>query len=182
MNDKEREELGLLKTIQGACAMGLQLMPPTLLCQSIGAVGLKQPLTVQLDASLQECLDLLQRHRIGSVVIVDESCKVRGIFTERDCVLKVMGKVPDLSQACVKDFMTPDPVREGPSATLAFALNLMSNGGFRHIPIVDQDDMPIGIVSVKDIVDYLVQRMMGELLESCELQLAIDIDLPQGEE
>jgi CBS domain-containing protein len=47
----------------------------------------------------------------------------------------------------------------------------MSNGGFRHIPIVDQDDMPIGIVSVKDIVDYLVKRMMGELFDSCELVL-----------
>jgi predicted transcriptional regulator len=47
----------------------------------------------------------------------------------------------------------------------------MSNGGFRHIPIVDQDDMPIGIISVKDIIDFLVQRMMGELFDACDLQL-----------
>jgi CBS domain-containing protein len=171
MNEKEHEERELLRTIQGACATGLQLMPPSILCQSIGAIGLKQPLTVRLETSLQECLALLQGHRVGSVIVIDPSDKIAGILTERDCVLKIMGKVPDLSQAFVRDYMTPDPVREAPSATIAFALSLMSNGGFRHIPIVDQDDMPIGIVSVKDIVDFLVQRMMGELFEACELQL-----------
>jgi CBS domain-containing protein len=159
----------MLKTIQSACAVGLQILPPTVLCQSIGAIGLRTPVTVKPDTSLQECVGILQRKRIGSLIIIDEHDKVCGIFTERDCVLKVVGKIGDLSAVTVQEVMTPDPVRETPQATVAFALNLMSNGGFRHIPIVDQDDMPIGIVSVKDIVDYFVQRMMSELFEACEL-------------
>jgi CBS domain-containing protein len=146
-------------------------MPPTVLCQSIGSIGLKTPLTVRPDTSVHACVELLQKNRIGSLIITDSQDKVCGIFTERDCVLKVMGKITDLNVVEVRDVMTPNPVRETPEATLAFALNLMSNGGFRHIPIVDQDDMPIGIVSVKDIVDYLVKRMMGELFDSCELVL-----------
>jgi CBS domain-containing protein len=60
--------------------------------------------------------------------------------------------------------MTADPVRERPETTIAFALTLMSNGGFRHLPIVDDEDQPIGILSVKDVVDFLVQKMMAGFL------------------
>jgi CBS domain-containing protein len=168
-DEKENDANEMIKTIQTACAVGLQILPPTVLCQSIGAIGLRTPITVKPHTSLQECVRILQHNRIGSLIITDENDKVCGIFTERDCVLKVIGKVTDLSAVTVREVMTPDPIRETPQTTVAFALNLMSNGGFRHVPIVDQDDMPIGIVSVKDIVDYFVQRMMGELFEACEI-------------
>ena len=74
-----------------------------------------------------------------------------------------------LDTAVVADFMTPDPMRELPDATLAYALNLMSNGGFRHAPIVDQDDVPIGIISVKDVVNCLVERMLPGVLQDCQI-------------
>jgi CBS domain-containing protein len=67
--------------------------------------------------------------------------------------------------------MTKDPVREQPEASLAFALSVMSHGGFRHVPIVDHEDIPIGIVSVKDVVDYFVQKMLDGIFDS------IDIDV-----
>jgi CBS domain-containing protein len=67
--------------------------------------------------------------------------------------------------------MTKDPVREHPDASLAFALSVMSHGGFRHVPIVDQDDMPIGIVSVKDVVDYFVQRMLDGIFQSVDIDV-----------
>jgi CBS domain-containing protein len=108
---------------------------------------------------------------VGSLLIVDAHGKLVGIFTERDFVMKVMGKVGDLTTAFVKDFMTKDPVREHPDASLAFALSVMSHGGFRHVPIVDQDDVPIGIVSVKDVVDYFVQRMLDGIFDSVDIDI-----------
>jgi CBS domain-containing protein len=68
----------------------------------------------------------------------------------------------------VKDFMTASPITERPDASLAFALNLMSNGGFRHIPIVDQDKMPIGVLSVKDVIDHIVAKMVQAINEAVE--------------
>jgi CBS domain-containing protein len=65
--------------------------------------------------------------------------------------------------------MTAKPVTERPDVSLAFALNLMSNGGFRHVPIVDQDNMPIGILSVKDVIDHIVQKMVQAINEAVEL-------------
>jgi CBS domain-containing protein len=160
-----------LAHIQEACATGIELVPPAILCESIGVIGLKKPLTVSRNATLSECVAILQQHRIGSLIVTDDDGRIAGIFTERDCVLKVLGKVPSLDAAVVADFMTPDPMREMPDATMGFALNLMSNGGFRHVPIVDQDDIPIGMVSVKDVVDYLVERMLSSVLGECEIHL-----------
>ena len=81
-----------------------------------------------------------------------------------------MDKVESLSAAMVEDFMTKDPVRESPEASIAFALNLMSHGGFRHVPIVDQDNIPIGIISVKDVVDHIVKCMLEEIYKACETE------------
>lgn len=155
----------LLHNIQSACAMGLQLMPPTILCDSIGSIGLKEPLTVRAGTPLLECVKTMQSHRIGSVLITSSDGRLEGIFTERDCLMKVLGKVSSLESTPVDLYMTKNPIRERPEASLAFALNLMSNGGFRHVPIVDQDDMPIGIISVKDVVEHIVKKMLSAINE-----------------
>ena len=162
------EKKDLLTNIHSACAVGMNLIPPTLLCDSIGSIGLKTPLVVKPETTLAECVSTLQRHKIGSLLVVDEQGKLVGIFTERDCILKVMAKVQSLADAVVKDYMTPHPIRESPEASIAFALNLMSHGGFRHVPIVDQDDVPIGIVSVKDVVDHIVRKMLEAIYEAVE--------------
>ena len=161
----------LLSTLHSATARGVQLIPPNILSCSIGSIGLKDPFTVRPETNLQECLDLMQKHRVGSVLIVDEDNKLVGILTERDFLLKVFGKAKDLAAAKVADFMTKDPVREKPEASLAFALSVMSHGGFRHVPIVDQDDTPIGMVSVKDVVDFFVKTMLDGIFDSVDTEL-----------
>ena len=61
--------------------------------------------------------------------------------------------------------MTRNPVTLPPDGSIAFALNLMSQGGFRHLPIVDQDRIPLGVISVKDVIDYLVEAYTTALLD-----------------
>ena len=102
----------LMHNIQSACTVGLQLIPPTILCDSIGLLGLKQPATVREEALLSECISMMQAKHIGSVLVVGGDGALKGIFTERDCLMKIMGKVPDLAGLQVKDFMTPEPICE----------------------------------------------------------------------
>ena len=66
--------------------------------------------------------------------------------------------------------MTRDPFTIKPNSPVAFALSLMSEGGFRHVPIVDEDGMPISTLSVRDIVDYVVAKVSDDLdsLETVE--------------
>jgi CBS domain-containing protein len=161
------EKKDLMHTIQTACIIGVELISPALLCDSIATIGLKEPCTVPDSTSLSTCIELMRSKRIGSLLVVDDSGEISGIFTERDCLMKILGQVSDLSVP-VSEYMTKHPICERPEASLAFALNLMSNGGFRHIPIVDQDNMPIGIISVKDVVDHIVKKMLKAINEAVE--------------
>jgi len=162
------EKKDLLHNIQEACVLGIELIPSTILCDSIGSLGLKDPLVVSPTTNLAECFALMQKHRVGSLLITGSDGKLEGIFTERDCLMKVVGKCNDYSHMEVQEVMTKKPIRERPEASLAFAINLMSNGGFRHIPIVDQDDVPIGIISVRDVVDHIVRRMLSAIYDAVE--------------
>jgi CBS domain-containing protein len=162
------EKKDLFHSIQSACVLGVQLIPPTILCDSIGSLGLKDPFVVAPETPLAECFALMQQHHVGSVLITGQDGRLQGIFTERDCLMKVAGKLSSLENRTVSEFMTKNPIRERPDASLAFALNLMSNGGFRHVPIVDQDDIPIGIISVKDVVEHIVAKMLAAIYEAVE--------------
>jgi len=165
------EKKDLLHNIQSACVLGIELIPPTILCDSMGSLGLKEPLTVSPDTTLARCVMIMQQRHVGSLLVVDAKGRLEGIFTERDCLMKVVGKVSNLETATVSQFMTGNPIRERPEASLAFALNLMSNGGFRHVPIVDQDDVPIGIISVKDVVEHIVKKMLDAIDAAVEIDV-----------
>lgn len=150
--------------IQMACSREFGIVDQGFLCQSIGALTLKKPITVSGDASVLEVIQLLQANKIGSVLVVAEDGKLSGIFTERDCLLKVMLKECDLAKTSISHVMTKDPVAQPPQCTVAYALNLMSVEGFRHLPIVDDAGAPIAVLSVKDVVDLIVEKLHADLL------------------
>ncbi len=123
----------------------------------------RPPLSVPRDASIASAVALMRDHRMGCVLVV-EAERLVGIVTERDLLLKVIGTGVDLETLTVEDVMTPDPEVLHPDDAIVFALNKMSIGGFRHVPLVDHAGRPAGIVSVKLIVDYIVDFFPREIL------------------
>jgi CBS domain-containing protein len=77
-----------------------------------------------------------------------------GIFTERDVFMKVAGQPTDLEHTAINELMTVDPVTLPAEAAVAFALNKMVIEGFRHIPLVDDRNRPVAVVSIHDLIDY----------------------------
>ena len=152
------------QAIAAACSTSLGVLDSRFLCQSVGTMNPRHPVCVTEEVTIAVAIGELQRHKIGAVVVLDSAGRVSGIFTERDCILKVVGAGIDAGARPVTDVMTRDPVCEGMQATMAYLLMLMSQGGFRHIPIVDEDRRPVGILSVKDVVDRIVQSVQDELL------------------
>ncbi len=124
---------------------------------------MKHPLTLTLDTSIAEAIRLMQTKHIGCVLITSDQ-KLYGIFTERDVLKKLIGAGFNLETTPIAEVMTPNPQYLSDDDTIAFSLNYMYQGGFRHIPIVNGDLEPVGIVSVKDIVSYLVERFADEIL------------------
>lgn len=149
--------------IASACQAQFGVLDANFLCRSVSALNPKNPFIVNESASIEDVISLLSKNKIGCILICDSNEKVKGIFTERDLLLKVVSqKVP--FDKPILDFMTKDPMSIEPNETIAFALNLMSHGGFRHLPVVDQTGSAIGIISVKDVIDYIVNKMTEDLL------------------
>lgn len=142
----------------------LGVIDPAFLSQTLSVLLPAEPVCVGADVTVAEVVLRLRRLRMGCVLVVNENGILEGMFSERDYVLKVPAADPEAMKRPVRDFMTHSPVTGSFDMPIAYALNLMSQGGFRHIPIVDDEGAPLGIISVKDIVDHMVQGLMNDLL------------------
>jgi CBS domain-containing protein len=91
----------------------------------------------------------MRDRRIGAVLITDRKGHLLGIFTGRDAVGRVVAAGKSAAKTKLSAVMTADPVTMTPDTTAIDALRLMWDGGFRHIPIVE-DDQLVGIVSRTD--------------------------------
>lgn len=112
----------------------------------------REPVLIDASATVADAVMTMNVHHTGCV-LVQENGRLVGIFTERDVITKVFG-LEDCHSVSVSEVMTRNPEALESKDELAFALNRMSVGGYRHIPVVDQGK-PVGVLSVKDIVNYL---------------------------
>ena len=119
--------------------------------------------TVPPGTTIGQAARVMKEHRVGCV-LVEEAGKLVGIFTERDILTKLVGTGYDPATAAVDGVMTRNPETLTPGDPIAFALQRMSVGGFRHVPLVDAEGRPVGILSVKDIVDYVAEHFPKEIL------------------
>ncbi|RMD87384.1 MAG: CBS domain-containing protein [Calditrichaeota bacterium] len=117
------------------------------------------PICVNQEEKLKEVIKTMKDHHIGCVCVVDGQNKLQGIFSERDVLTRVVNKKLDTENTPVKEVMTPDPEYLFYDDEIAFALNRMHVGGFRHIPLLDLEGKPRGIISIKDIISYLIKHL-----------------------
>lgn len=119
---------------------------------------------IDINASTNEAIDLLLANNIGAAPVV-ENGYLRGIFSERDVLNKILNKqVGDLDDISVTEFMIADPQTAQSEDTLNTAILYMARGGYRHVPIVDTENRPIGMVSIRDAISYLVEEFLQEVL------------------
>ena len=120
-------------------------------------------LTISEDATIAETVEGMRTLGVEAVTVVsrDDPTKVVGIFTERDRLLRVGGEELSMRMAAV---MTPAPETLKPRHGLAFALNRMVTGHFCHIPIVDEAGAPVAMLSVHDLLEFIVECIPEEVL------------------
>jgi CBS domain-containing protein len=123
--------------------------------EGVGSAYPDQPLAATANESVGQVLQLLRAQRTGAVLIC-EGEKLVGILTERDA-LKLMASGADLSTP-VREVMSREPATILSTATVADAIRVMAEGGYRHLPIVDGQGKPTGVVAVYGIVHYLVDH------------------------
>ena len=117
--------------------------------------------TTSSQTSIADAARLMKEHAIGALMIVDEG-KLVGIFTERDVVFRVIAADKDPKTTRVASAMTRKPRALEGSRPLGHALHLMYEGGFRHVPVVE-NGKPIGMVSARDALGPELAQFQEEL-------------------
>lgn len=162
---KKLDALGaqIQESLRLQCATNTMPITRGFLCSSVSLLEPPEPISVLESASVADVMRILQKNKIGCVLVVNGEGELSGIFSERDYVLKIFDKDIEDSTPVAK-YMTREPITISLDETIAFALTLMSQGGFRHLPITDETNQPVGMVSIKNIVDHLSNEIFESLM------------------
>ncbi len=129
---------------------------------TIGELSLFPAVTIDAQESVVDAVKIMNEKHVGSI-LVERDGKLVGIFTERDVLTRVAFRDGNRDLK-VETVMTRNPETLEAGETIAFALNKMSVGGFRHIPIVDGVGRPTGVISVRNIVDFLAELFPEDVI------------------
>jgi CBS domain-containing protein len=163
----EIEELEVLEGDEGELEVGRHAdVGRMLLLTTVSEVMRRTPpVIVSTEVTVARAVELMAKKKVSAVMVV-ESRKPRrlaGIFTERDFLVR-SGTQRGLGRVLLRKVMTPEPESLRPKDSVAYALQKMSVGRFRHVPVVDDRGAPVGMITPRDLVDLVVELCPEEIL------------------
>ena len=117
-------------------------------------VAVRHLLTVDCKATLRRASKVMTDRGVGCAVVIEKE-RVAGIITERD-ILHAVAEEQNVDDTIVESVMTRDVVSGSPGWDITTAVKTMTEGGFRHLLVMEMDD-PVGIVSLRDLMDTMVE-------------------------
>ena len=127
-----------------------------LMIESVARLNPLPPRCLDSTGTVAAAVELMRKNRVGSVLIVEEK-KLVGIFTERDLLKKILAAGRSLGVP-ITAAMTSNPVSVNVRDSVRRAVERMQAGGYRHLPVVDERDHPVGMLSAKRIVRFLAEH------------------------
>lgn len=118
---------------------------------------IKDVITVTRNVSIRECIELLSKRHIGSLIIVDEAQRCEGIFTERDAIRVVAQNIPldvPIEKVMIRNVHT---INEDTS--FDEVKRIMKFYKIRHLPVLDEAGRLVGLISLRYILDQLTGLM-----------------------
>jgi CBS domain-containing protein len=138
---------------------------------SILATKSHEIITIGPEQTLQDVVELLVRHNIGALPVLDEQGKLAGIISERD-VIRRLAETGLPRDTAVHEIMTRKVIVGVPQDDIISVANTMTEKRFRHLPIVDSGRL-IGIISIGDILKAQRDNYRGEI-DTLETQIMAD--------
>jgi CBS domain-containing protein len=133
----------------------------SILHEPLTVLNLRAPICVSPQVTARDAIRRMNDERIGAVLVMAAG-ELLGVFTERDVLKKLVDTETSLDTP-VRELMTPEPACLHGDDAVIFALKLMHEGGFRHVPLLDANDRPVGLVSMRDVIDFVVRIFAKEL-------------------
>ncbi len=128
--------------------------------------------TTSKESTVRAACRLMTDKRIGALLVV-EAGRIAGIFTERDALNKILSAGLDPDTTTLEQVMVRDPQTITADKPLAYALYMMAEGGFRHVPVVDVAGAPVGMVSARDALGEDMVDLEREMKHLQELEASI---------
>jgi CBS domain-containing protein len=138
-----------------------------LLREPLTVLPTRSPICFKGSDAVSEAMNAMQRDHRGCVLVTEDGTQrsaLTGIFTERDILLRIINRGRNPATVTLAEVMVSDPECLPVDASVAWVHNKMSVGGFRHVPAVDDEGRPQIIVSVRDVVQFLVESFPNEVL------------------
>jgi CBS domain-containing protein len=138
-----------------------------LLRQPTTVLPARKPIVLSRLHSVTDAIRSMQSESRGVVLVTADGTSntpLLGIFTERDVLFRIVDQGRNPATLHLGDLMTHEPESLRDDHKIADVLQMMSVGGFRHVPIVNADGHPLQVLSVKDIVQFLVEAFPREVL------------------
>ena len=129
--------------------------------------------TIGLEASVADAIHKMLDHHVGAVAIVDSEYRVAGIFTERDVLRKMSLSQTDPRATSIRELMTTPVEMATLSTGAGEALSIMLERHFRHLPVADDNGKLLGILSIRNLLQWRVDDLSREL-ESLEQYVSND--------
>jgi CBS domain-containing protein len=118
--------------------------------------------TISAGASVHDLVCSLNSHHVGALVVTSDGLSIEGIVSERDVVRAMPGRIGKLIGMQVADIMTIDVHTCTPDTSIAELMMMMTELRIRHVPVVDEQDNLISIVSIGDVVKNYVLELDSE--------------------
>lgn len=139
----------------------------SLLREPLTVIPTRPPLVFRADESVKTSMQAMQSRHRGCILVTQDGTlrsPLIGIFTERDVLLRVIDSGRNPADVTLGEVMTPEPEALPYDARLAWVLNRMAIGGYRHVPVVDANGWPTAVIAVRDVVGFLVDAFPAEIL------------------
>jgi CBS domain-containing protein len=120
----------------------------------------KKLLIASPDTSVSNAAKLMAKAKVSAVLVLEKE-RLIGIFTERDAVSRVIAKDRDVQTTRLAEVMTASPKTIAPDKTFGYALLLMHENGFRHVPVIANDRV-VGMVSARNALDPDLEEFVAE--------------------
>ena len=124
-------------------------------------IAKQKVVTAPSSMTIRDAARHMKQRNVSSIIVVDGG-RLVGIFTERDALSRVLAEGRDAKATKLADVMTADPQTIDPGKPVGYALLMMYEGGFRHVPVV-RDGHPIGMISARDALGPELQEFESEL-------------------
>jgi CBS domain-containing protein len=133
--------------------------------QPLSVLLSKPALCIAASAPIRDAVAIMRDNGFGAIIVVEDD-KLAGILTERDVLFKLVGVVDDFLDRPVSFAMTRAPVALRKDDAIVHVAHNMQVGGYRHVPIVDDENRPLSVVSIKDIARFVLSHFPDEVLNT----------------